>query len=279
MEELVDARREPALPYGEPAALRGAIRRTTAFRVVFGLALIATFLVALADARERDARPEAILPGGATGMIVLDLSASAGLQPGFGDLLGRLAATNEPTGVVVFSDQGYELVPPGTPGRDLEPMIRFFSERSRVNPWASFQAGTSLSGGLDAARGALERDGIDRGVILLASDLEFFPDDVPRLTATLTELRRDGVELRILPLGAREEQRRFFERVVGPGIFVEPDEAAAVKSGGGLEAHARLAEDDMPWLFVGLVLALALLLAANERACGRLRLPPPGGPA
>jgi len=28
----------------------------------------------------------------------------------------------------------------------------------------------------------------------------------------------------------------------------------------------------MPWLFVGLALALALLLAANERACGRLRL-------
>lgn len=275
----MNARREPALPHGEPAALQGPIRRTTAFRVALGLALVAAFLVALAHARERDARPDAILPSGATGMIVLDLSASAGLQPGFGDLLGRLAATNEPTGVVVFSDQGYELVPPGTPGRDLEPMIRFFSERSTANPWASFQAGTSLSGGLDSARGALERDGVERGVILLASDLEFFPDDVPRLTSTLTELRRDGVELRILPLGAREEQRRFFERVVGPGIFVEPDEAPALISGGGPGGLARLAEEDMPWLFVGLVLALALLLAANERACGRLRLPPPGGSA
>ncbi len=271
--------RDRALPHGELAALRRPIRRTSALRALLGLALAAAFLAALAHARERDARPDAVLPPGATGMIVLDLSASAGLQPAFGGLLGRLAAANEPTGVVVFSDQAYELVPPGTPGRDLEPMIRFFSERSTANPWASFQAGTSLSSGLEAAREALERDGIERGAILLASDLEFFPDDVTRLTATLTELREDGVELRILPLGAREEQRRFFERVVGPGIFVGRDEAAAVASGGELAGRFRLEEEDMPWLFVGLVLALGLLLAANERACGRLRLPPPGGAA
>src|SRR5215203_1069656 len=181
--------------------------------------------------------------------------------------------------LAAFADVAYELVPPGTPGRDLAPLIRFFAEGTTANPWASFQTGTNLSGGLEAARAALERDGVERGAILLASDLEFFPDDVPRLTATLGEMRADGTALRILPLGARKEQRQFFERVVGPGIFVEPAEAAAAASAGEAEGRFRLAEEDTPWLFACLVLVLGLLLAANERACGRLRLPPPEGAA
>ena len=273
------AMRDSALPHGELTALRRPIRRTMALRVTLGLALAAVFLAAFAHSRERDARPDPLLPPGSMGMIVLDLSASAGLQAGFGELLRRVAAADEPTGMVAFSDVAYELVPPGTPGRDFAPLIRFFAKGITANPWASFQTGTNLSGGLEAARAALERDGVERGAILLASDLEFFPDDVPRLTATLGEMRADGIALRILPLGAREEQRQFFERVVGPGIFVEPAEAAAAASAGEAEGRFRLAEEDTPWLFACLVLVLGLLLAANERACGRLRLPPPEGAA
>jgi len=268
-------RHERGLPYGEVASLRRPVVRTTVFRAALGLALTGLLLAALAVARERDARPDGLLPAGATGMIVLDLSASAGLQPEFGDLLRRVAAADEPTGVIAFSDVAYELVPPGTPGRDLTPMIRYFSGRGRANPWATFQTGTRLSAGLEAGRAALERDGVEQGAILLASDLEFFPEDVPRLTATLTEMRNEGTELRILALGAREEQRRFFERVVGPGVFVElGDEAVAVASGRA-EGGFRLAEEGTPWLFLGLAFALTLVLAANERLCGRLGLPAP----
>src|SRR5829696_3083582 len=202
------AMRDSALPHGELTALRRPIRRTMALRVTLGLALAAVFLAAFAHSRERDGRPDPLLPPGSMGMIVLDLSASAGLQAGFGELLRRVAAADEPTGVIAFSDVAYELVPPGTPGRDLAPMIRFFSGRGRANPWASFQSGTSLSAGLEAGRDALERDGVRRGSILLASDLEAYPEDVARLTATLGELREAGTELRILALGAREEQRR-----------------------------------------------------------------------
>jgi hypothetical protein len=274
-EAAMIASREPALPYGELEALRRPVARTTALRMLLGAALAALFLAALAVARDRDARPDPLLPPGSTGMIVLDLSASAGLQPEFGELLRRVAAADEPTGVVAFSDVAYELVPPGTPGRDLAPMIRFFSEDGTANPWASFQTGTNLSRGLEAAREALERDGVERGAILLASDLEFFPDDVPRLTETLREMRTDGVALRILPLGARDEQRRFFERVVGPGIFVELGDAPRAAVAAETTGRFRLAEERMPWVFVALALALALLLAANERACGRLRLPSP----
>jgi hypothetical protein len=263
---------EPRIPYGELDAIGRSVRRTTLFRVLLGLALVAVLVAALTVARSRDAQPDPLLPVGTTGMIVLDLSASAGLQPEFGELLRRLAAANEPTGVIVFSLSAYELVPPGTPGKDLAPMIRFFSGKSVANPWESFQTGTNLAVGLEMARDVLERDRIERGTILLASDLEFFPDDGPRLTAALAELRSEGTALRILPLGAREEQRRFFEAIVGREVFIELPEATAVAAGRSTRA-LRLAEENMPWLFVGLVLALTLLLAANERACGRLRLP------
>jgi hypothetical protein len=267
--------REPLLPHGELQALRRPVRRTTVFRLLLGFCLVVVVLAAVLIARGRDARPDPVLPAGTTGMIVLDLSASAGLQTGFGELLRRVAAADEPTGVIAFSDVAYELVPPGTRGRDLGPMIRFFSEGSRANPWAAFQTGTNLSGGLEAGRAVLERDGIERGAILLASDLEFFPDDVARLTATLTEMRREGIQLRILALGARDEQRRFFERMVGPDIFVELGDAAEAVSPEAAAGRFRLAEEDLPWLYLALALALALLLAANERLCGRLRLPLP----
>ena len=270
-------RRNGRLPYGELSSLRRPIVRTTLFRAVLGLCLAGVLLAALVVARGRDARPDPLLPVGTTGMIVLDLSASAGLQPAFGELLRRVAAADEPTGVVAFSDVAYELVPPGTPGRDLAPMIRLFSGKSRANPWSAFQTGTNLSAGLEAGRAALERDGIERGSILLASDLEFFPDDIPRLTATLSDMRNDGTELRILALGAREEQRRFFARIVGPGIFVELADAAESAVAAQPERRFRLAEEDAPWLFLALALALTLLLAANERLCGRLELPRPGG--
>jgi len=263
---------EPGLPYGELEALRRTLLRTTVLRVLLGLALAGVLVAAFLVARERDGQPDPLLPVGTTGMIILDLSASAGLQPQFGELLRRLAAADEPTGVIVFSDHAYELVPPGTPGKDLAPMIRFFSATSTVNPWESFQTGTNLAVGIETAREVLERDRIEQGTILLASDLEFFPDDGPRLTAALAELRSEGTELRILPLVAREEQKRFFEAVVGPEVFIELDEATAVAAGRSTTA-LRLAEENMPWLFVGLAVALALLLAANERACGRLRLP------
>ena len=267
-------RREPGLPFAEVAALRRPLLRTAVLRVVLGVALMAVLIAALVVARDRDAQPDALLPAGTTGMIVLDLSASTGLQPEFGELLRRVAAANEPTGVVVFSDTAYELVPPGTPGRELAPMVRFFSEQSRQNPWASFQTGTNLTSGIELARDVLARDRIERGTILLASDLEFFPEDGARLAAALAGLRAEGNELRILPLGAREEQKRFFEAIVGKDVYIDLDEATAVATG-RLGGTQLLVEENMPWLFVGLALALASLLAVNERACGRLRLPAP----
>lgn len=276
LRELVP-RRGPGLPHAELGAIRLPILRTTAFRVALALALAGVALAALAIALSRDARPNPLLPAGTTGMIVIDLSASAGLHPEVGELFRRVAAANEPTGVMVFSDIAYELVPPGTPGRDLAPMIRFFTPgrggRAPGNPWATFQAGTKISAGLIAGRRALEREGVERGSIVLVSDLEFFQDDLAALTTVITTMRRDGVQLRILPLAARDAQKRFFERVAGPEVFIDLTTDLETVSGRSL---LHLAEEGMPWLFVALTVLLAALLATNERLNGRLGLPRPG---
>jgi hypothetical protein len=281
MAVLPDALRgEPRLPYGELGALRRPVLRATAFRLVLGVALAGVLVAALFVALGRDARPDALLPAGTKGLIVLDLSASTGAQTEVGDLLRHIADGNEPTGLVVFSDGAYEVVPPGVPGRDLAPLIRFFSEGPGGtvpgDPWFDFAAGTRVSAGLEQALESFERDGIARGSILLASDLEFVAEEIARLPALLTELQRKGIEVRILPVDAREEQKRFFERVVGPDVFVDVEAGAATATGSGRDL-VRLAEEGTPWLFVALAALLILLLGANERLCGRLRLPAPGG--
>jgi hypothetical protein len=216
-------------------------------------------------------------------MIVLDLSASTGAMVEVGELLRRIAAANDRTGLAVFSDGAYEVLPPGTPGRDLAPMIRFFTPRPDGtvigDPWSSnFAGGTNVIGGIERALASFERDEVASASILLISDLEFVPDQIARLPALLSELRQTSVDIRILPVDAREEQRRFFERVLGQEVFVDVDAARAVATGSGAgRSLFRLAEDGLPWLFVILVGALLALLAANERLCGRLQLPAPAG--
>jgi hypothetical protein len=271
-------RREPRIPNGDLGALRRPVRRATVLRAVLGLALVGVLLAALGVARSRDARPDPLLAPGTTGMIVLDLSASAGLNPEVGALLRRVAAANQRTGFIGFSDVAYELVPPGTPGRDLAPMARFFSPgedgSTPPDPWSTaFSAGTRISAGIEAAHDALRRDGIERGSIVLASDLEGVAEDLVRIPALLTALRLEGIEFRILPLAARDEQKRYFERIAGADAFID---SASLLAGGAGRSGFRLAEEETPWRFLVLAGALALLLAVNERLCGRLGLSAPG---
>jgi hypothetical protein len=276
--ERLRAREEP-LPYGELAALRRPLQRTALLRALLAIALAATFLAALAIAFSRDARPNALLPEGTTGMIVLDLSASTGAKAEVGELFRRLASGHQRTGLVVFSDGAYEVLPPGVPGSDFAPMIRFFTPGpggETGDPWSSgFAGGTNVLAGIETAVETFERDEVDSGSILLISDLEFVPEQIARLPALLTQLRETRVDVRILPVDARAEQRRFFERVLGPEAFVKIGEAEDVAVGQAQPGRrlVRLAEEGTPWLFALLGGLLLALLAANERSCARLRLP------
>jgi hypothetical protein len=273
---------EERLPYGELETLYRARTRTTVLRIALAAALACAFLAALAVAASRDARPGAVLPAGTTGMIVLDVSGSTGAKAEVGELIRRIAAANERTGLVVFSDGAYEVLPPGTPGRDLVPMMRFFTPgadgRTIGDPWSpAFAGGTNVLAGIERALASLERDRVDAGSILLVSDLEFVPEQIARLPALLTELRQTRVTVRVLPVDARPEQRRFFERVLGRDALVDISTATTVATGSSAgDRLFRLAEDGTPWFFVFLVATLLGLLAVNERYSARLRLPAAG---
>jgi hypothetical protein len=274
---------EERLPYRDLPSLHAPLRRATALRVLLALALIAVFLAACAIAISRDARPNAVLPAGTSGMIVLDLSGSTGAKAEVGELIRRIAAADERTGLVVFSDGAYEVLPPGTAGRDLAPMIRFFTPgpggRTINDPWSSnFAGGTNVLAGIERALASLRRDQVTSGSILLVSDLEFVPEQIARLPALLTRLGQANVDVRILPVDARPEQLRFFERVLGRDTFVDVGSATAIATGTSAGRRLfRIAEDGTPWLFVLLGAALLVLLAANERCCGRLALLTPRG--
>jgi hypothetical protein len=275
--------REERLPYGEVESLRRPRIRATALRAVLAIGLIVTFLAALGVAISRDARPNAVLPSGTSGMIVLDLSGSTGAKAEVGELIRRIAAADERTGLVVFSDGAYEVLPPGTPGRDLVPMIRFFAPGADgepiQDPWTvNFAGGTNVLAGIERALTSLEQADVSAGSVLLVSDLEFVPEQIARLPGVLAKLEETSVDVRILPTDARPEQRRFFERVLGDKVFVDIDSATAIATGSAAQRNLfRLSEDGTPWLFALLIGALLMLVAANERYSARLVLPAPEG--
>jgi hypothetical protein len=265
-------RPEPrAIPASEPADLRRYGRRTTVVRAGLAAALALLLVAAVLVARQYDVRHAPLVASGSSGIVVLDLSASV-FEGGFEATVRKLVETDERAGLIVFSDAAYELLPPGSSGREFQPLLRFFrtteSGTLPPNPWDRFRAGTRISEGFKAARDALVREG-GPGKIILLSDLEVLPDEVQRLVTVIAELRRDGFEVEIIPLGPREEQRRLMELLLGDDVFLpEPvsgEEAVQARGEGQLTTG-------LPWVFLLVGLALVIGLAANERALARLEV-------
>jgi hypothetical protein len=259
-----------AIPASEPMRLQHIRSRTTFLRAGLAGALALLLVVAVLVARQYDVRHAPLVASGSSGVIVLDLSASV-FEGGFEATVRKLVETDERAGLVVFSDAAYELLPPGSSGREFQPLLRFFrateSGNLPPNPWDRFRAGTRISEGLKEAREALLREG-GPGKIVLLSDLEVLPDEVQRLVGVFADLRRDGFEIEIIPLAPREEQRRLMELLLGDVFLPEPvsgDEAVQARGEGRLTTG-------LPWafLFVGLVLVVGLAL--NERALARLEV-------
>lgn len=265
-------RPEPvAIPASEPGRLRPAARRTLFVRVGLAAALALLVLAAVLVARQYDVRHAPLVASGSSGVVVLDLSASV-FEGGFEATVRKLVETDERAGLVVFSDAAYELLPPGSSGREFQPLLRFFrateSGTLPPNPWDRFRAGTRISTGLEAARQALLREE-GPGKIILLSDLEILPDEVQRLVAVFADLRRDGFDVEIVPLAPREEQRRLMELLLGDDTFLpEPvsgEEAVQARGEGGLTTG-------LPWVFLLVGLVLVGGLSLNERALARLEV-------
>jgi hypothetical protein len=299
-----------SIPVADARALGHHARRTTLVRLALAAALLVALALEVSFGRDTDKRKHAVFPGGESGVVVLDVSASIGSPVHrFTDPLRYLARTNQEFGLVLFSDSAYEAVPPGTNAAELRPFIRRFSpppepcssppgwrcprgtRRMSVaetlrwrataaqhrDPWLeSFRGGTRISTGLTLARRILEREGMTRRGALLVSDLNDSPFDVPALTRELATYRKNSIPLHVVALSSFREDRSYFRRLLGPGAFVDQADLASQKVGGGETRETSSFPVDL--VLVGLL--VLLLLGANEHYCGRLtwrRAPEPGG--
>jgi von Willebrand factor type A domain len=253
-------------------ALRTASLRTRLVRLVLAVATLALLAAAAASARSLQVQPKGLLPTGTTGVVIIDLSLSIGdenLQDAR-KALRQVVAANEPIGFVVFSDVPYELLPPGTPAKELRPILRLLAPESGklAYPWQqAYRAGTKISESLELAADMLRRDRISPGSILLLSDLDTAPDDYDKLGRTLQALKRE-FRVRVVPLSPTSEGRRLFEGSLGPGVFTEPSELEGETS----DASAGIRGDIPVWLLVFGGLCF-LGLAAHELLGTRLALP------
>jgi hypothetical protein len=265
-----------AIPLTDAARLARAARRTAIARALLAATLVALVVAAAAAARTPDLREQAFVPRGSSGIVVLDLSASISTDTyqRIGATLAELADGRGRYGLVLFSDVAYVALPPRTPATELRPFVRYFTlprqERPGflpqfpVNPWSStFSAGTRISSGLELAREVTRRERLRRPAVLLVSDLDDDPIDVPRLRELMNEYERERLPLSVVSLNASSEDERFFRRLLRePDALTSarlPNERASAPTGATFPAALAVA-----------AVVAALALAALELWGARL---------
>jgi len=272
--------RGPTIPIGTTATMAPAVRRTLLLRIALGALLIALVVAAVDTGKSRAAADRGLVPGGVGGMLVLDVSRSIKPEANktITDVLQELIDGHTRIGLVAFSDIGYEMLPPGSPSGELQPLLRYFAavapkpgpEPYPPNPWTtSFSGGTQISSGLAVAHAALVRAGEPKGPILLVSDLDTAPDDVPRVALAFNEFRAQGVPFRIVAVSPRPDNLSLFKNLAGPGAFTHPVQ----RTSGGVGQTEGAEGGHTPWLLISLALCVLAALAANEHWNGRLPVP------
>ncbi len=269
-------RRAHRIDSHDARSFKAGTLRARLLRLVFAGAAVALLAASFASARDLDTRERGLLPKGTSGVVVLDLSLSIADEDYAAVRLAlqRLVEDDVRIGLVVFSDVAYELLPPGSPSAELRPLFRFLKVpkefmASPVNPWTSgFRAGTRISSALELAQDMLVRDGIENPSILLVSDLETAPEDVPQLTRTVDDLRRSNIEFEVAALGPSSDAQTIFSDFLADSPFVLPSEEEAEASGPTTESTYGTPR---PLLVLGALLFAALAL--HERFGARLALP------
>ncbi|MBA2298825.1 MAG: VWA domain-containing protein [Actinobacteria bacterium] len=262
----------PTVGTPDARSFPAATRRARILRTAFAGAALLLVVAAAAHARGLDASKPGLVPSGTTGVAVIDLSLSITDEDyrSVRNAFRRLIDQNASIGLVVFSDVAYELLPPGTPASELRPMLRLLVPPRLgppINPWVdTFRSGTRVSVALELARTMLERERVRSGSILLVSDLETAPDDVPALTRTVERLRRGSTELRVIGLSPSTDARLIFGGLLQEGAF-GGSVAGAREPGDGGEARAPL-----PTTLLVLAAMALLALALHERFGGRLAI-------
>ncbi len=254
------------IPLADAPAFR---RRAVATRVVFAaLAAAATAAAVgvLLASRFSDSLTLVLLPSRANVVVVIDLSASIDSFSPIGTTLAALSRSGDRVGLVLFSDDAYEALPPGTPAADLLPMVRYFTPTAPglypLNPWGStFTGGTNISAGMGMAIdiAVAQRP---RAAVMLISDLDDNPNNLPALTALGAVAQRDGVPIRIVGLAPSPANVAYFRNVFGRSVSIveAPTSARA----------ARQEQTPFPWTLVALAVAAATALALREAWAPRL---------
>ena len=262
------------IPLADAQTFRGPARATLAVRGALLLVVLGATVAFLLVARHPHTRTVVALPNNASSVLVLDLSASisSDTYSRIGGTLAALSRSARRVGLVVFSDVAYEALPPGVPASALAPLVRYFTLSTQkqpgfaptfpVNPWAStFSAGTRISAGLELAHTiALAQS--RRPTVVLISDLDDDPDDLPRLAGVLAAYRRDRLPVRVIGLDPTPQDVVLFQRLIGP--------AASITKAPTLSEVPPHAVTPFPWTLVALAAAAAAALALLEGWSPRL---------
>ena len=266
--------RRPAVGTHDVRSFRSASTRTLTLRLLLAGSAVALLVAAVLTARDLDPRDRGLLAAGSTGVVVLDLSLSI-VDDHSGVIrrtLQSIVDGDTPVGLVIFSDVPYELFPPGTPAKELRHIIRMLTPNAAgkvVNPWTdTFRSGTRISAALDLAHDMLVADRVEHGSILLVSDLETAPDDVPETAKVLRAIKRSGTPVRLLALGPSSDARALFGGVLGPEAFT-PLAEGPVRRAEPPDARRR----PLPEALLVLGVLFLVALAAHERYAGRVALP------
>jgi hypothetical protein len=278
------ARRTTGIPVSDVASLRPMWIRTTLVRLGLGLALALAIALAFVAARSLEPAKASFLPKGTSSVVVLDVSLSV-TDPVYRRIhntLKMLGDGGQGMGVVAFSDVAYEMLPPGSPPEEVKPMLRYFRGRPvqdpqlgsdivyPLNPWGGgFSAGTKISGGLELAEKVLEQGKIEKGSIVLVSDLDTAPSDESVLSSVVANIESKGIELRVVPLLANDLDLAYFKRIVGEENIVTPPQLAA-QNRSRADSSLLGANPSALALLGGLVL---FLLAVNEWWGARVEVP------
>ena len=254
-----------SIPLADAAVLRPYARRTALALAATAFVLVALVVTIVLLARSPTVHALRLTPGDANALVALDLSVSIAQEAytGIETTLAAVARSRGRYGLVVFSDQAYEALPPGTAAESFRPLIRFFTLPKQTrpgflptfprNPWqTSFSAGTKIAAGLELAHALAVGQGLRKPAVILISDLDDDPGDLLRLTAVGQAYRRDGVALTVVGLNPTAHDRALFATIFGRHRLVLADDLASASARAVVSARFPLA-----------LVVLALLTAAS----------------
>ncbi|HZC29100.1 MAG TPA: vWA domain-containing protein [Gaiellaceae bacterium] len=248
-------------------------------RLALAAALVAVAMLELGAARGGAVTEASYLQPGATTVVVMAFSYSitGSTYRLIVNGLRKIEAAGNPVALVGFSDVPYEMLPPGTPAHELEPVARRFvplpskdgSPTFPPSPWAPLEGGTKISSGLTLADQILQRDHVRHGSVVLISDLETTSDDASAVVDAVDLLKQHGYPLHLIGLAPTGPSLHFFEGLIGRGGFVDPHTLDAPLQ---RRDSSGLLSGQTPWSFLFAMVALALLLTVGEHVGAPLEL-------